>query len=108
MVRTEVDDSQGEAPSNLTADSGWKPNLEHLAQGGDALSILLHCADSDADPFRQIVAFHCSDNYLPLKHGTENGQAIINIHQNKISGAGDKRKFQCSKFFLEKSASFVG
>ena len=79
LVRTEVDDSHGEALSKLTqlaslsADSPWTPNLQYFAQRGDAFSILLHCADSDADPFREIVAFHCSDNYLPLKHGTENG-----------------------------------
>src|SRR5437868_6313846 len=69
--------------------------LQYLAEGGDAFPVLLRRADGDADPFRQVVAFHCPHDHFALKQGVKNHETIANLHQNKICGARDERKFHC-------------
>jgi len=80
---------------------------EYLAKGGDAFLVLIHGADGDADPFRQVVAFHRTHDHFALKQRAKNRETIANLHQNKIRGAGNERKFHRAKFFLEKGAAFV-
>src|SRR5437016_14672012 len=80
---------------------------EYLAKGGDAFPVLMHGADGNADPFRQVVAFHRTHDHFALKECAKNRETVANFHQNKIRGAGDERKFHRAKFFLEKGTASV-
>src|SRR5213082_4071584 len=111
----------------MSAESGCKPNfqdaasadkmptgptakmavLQYLAQRGDAFLVLIHGADGDADPFRQVVALHRTHDHFALKQCAKNRETIADLHQDKIRGAGNERKFHRAKFFLEKAAAFV-
>src|SRR5215468_8836046 len=60
----------GKMPVGPTAETAVLP-LHHFAQGGDASSVLLHHADGDADPFRQVVAFHRAHDDFARKQSTK-------------------------------------
>src|SRR6266536_1843414 len=96
--------SAGKMPTGPTARMAV---LQYLAEGADAFLVLVHGADGDADPFRQVVAFHRAHDHFVLKQGAENCETIPNLHQNKICRAGHEWKFHPGKFFLEKGAPFV-
>ncbi len=64
-----------------------------LAKGGDAFLVLIYGANGDADPFRQVVAFHRTHDHFALKQCAENRETIANLHQNKFSGAGHQWSF---------------
>ena len=73
-----------------TGPTGRMPVLQYLAQGGDAFPVLLHGADGDPDPFRQVVAFHCPHDHFVLKQRAKNHETIANTHQKKICDAGNE------------------
>src|SRR5438270_744067 len=82
--------------------------LHYLAQGGDAFSVLLHRADSNADPFRQVVTFHRAHDDFALEKRAKNREAIADIHENEICRAGNEPQIHRSKFFFEIGAPLVG
>src|SRR6476661_3598915 len=82
--------------------------VQHLAQSSDASSVLLHRADGNADPFRQVIAFHRAHDDFALEQSAKNREAVADIDENEIRRAGYKWEPHCSKFFFEIGAPLVG
>src|SRR5438067_13694358 len=80
---------------------------EYLAKGGNAFPVLMHGADGNADPFRQVVTFHRTHDHFSLKECAKNRETVANFPQNKIRGAGYERQSQRATFFLGKGAGCV-
>src|SRR5437762_13850943 len=80
---------------------------EHFTEGGNASSVLLHRADSDADPFRQVIAFHRPHDDFALEQRTKNRKAVADIKENEICRAGYEPQIHRSKFFFKIAAAFV-
>src|SRR5882724_637100 len=75
------------APLVLNTSAVRMAMLQYLAQRGDAFLVLIHGADGDADPFRQVVALHRTHDHFALKQCAKDRETIADLHQDKIRGA---------------------
>jgi hypothetical protein len=68
---------------------------------------LLHRADRNPNPFRQIVTFHRTHNDVVFKHFPEDVDAVSNLHENEIRCTRHEWKIHRPELILQIGATFV-